>query len=84
MFGGVLALVVGPELLVVGALSIIVGWTYTGGPKPYGYLGLGEIFVFVFFGVVATVGTTYVLLEEVQTLSLVASVAVGLWPLRCW
>ena len=79
VFGGVLALVVGPELLVVGALSIIAGWTYTGGPKPYGYLGLGEIFVFVFFGVVATVGTTYVLLEEVQTLSLVASVAVGLW-----
>ena len=77
VFGGVLALVVGPELLVVGALSIIAGWTYTGGPKPYGYLGLGEIFVFVFFGVVATVGTTYVLLEEVQTLSLVASVAVG-------
>ena len=79
VFGGVLALVVGPELFVVGALSIIAGWTYTGGPKPYGYLGLGEIFVFVFFGVVATVGTTYVLLEEVQTLSLVASVAVGLW-----
>ena len=77
--GAALALVVGPKLFIVGAASLIAGWTYTGGPKPYGYLGLGEVFVFVFFGVVATVGTTYVLLEEVQTLSIVASVAVGLW-----
>ncbi|MEM9467571.1 MAG: 1,4-dihydroxy-2-naphthoate polyprenyltransferase [Actinomycetota bacterium] len=77
--GAVLALVVGPELFVVGAASLLAGWTYTGGPKPYGYLGLGEVFVFVFFGLVATVGTTYVLLEEIQTLSIVASVAVGLW-----
>ena len=45
-----LALAVGPELLVVGALSFAAGWLYTGGPKPYGYLGLGEVFVFVFFG----------------------------------
>ena len=77
--GAVLALVVGPELFLVGAASLVAGWTYTGGPKPYGYLGLGEVFVFVFFGLVATVGTTYVLLEEIQTLSVVASVAVGLW-----
>ena len=77
--GAGLAVVVGPELLLVGAASLVAGWTYTGGPKPYGYLGLGEVFVFVFFGLVATVGTTYVLLEEVQTLSVVASVAVGLW-----
>ena len=77
--GSLLALVVGPELFVVGAASILAGWTYTGGPRPYGYLGLGEVFVFVFFGLVATVGTTYVLLETVQPLSLVASVAVGLW-----
>ena len=79
VFGAVLALVVGPELFAVGAVSILAGWTYTGGPKPYGYLGLGEVFVFIFFGVVATVGTTYVLLGELQRLSLVASVAVGLW-----
>ncbi|MDG1366238.1 MAG: 1,4-dihydroxy-2-naphthoate polyprenyltransferase [Acidimicrobiales bacterium] len=77
--GTVLALVVGPELFVVGAMSLLAGWTYTGGPKPYGYLGLGEVFVFVFFGLVATVGTTYVLVEEITALSLAASVAVGLW-----
>lgn len=77
--GAVLAAVVGPELFVVGAACLVAGWTYTGGPRPYGYLGLGEVFVFVFFGLVATVGTTYVLLEEITTLSVVASVAVGLW-----
>lgn len=47
-------------LLVVGAASIVAGWFYTGGPRPYGYAGLGEVFVFVFFGLVATVGSTYV------------------------
>jgi len=77
--GAALALVVGPELLIVGALSILAGWTYTGGPRPYGYLGLGEVFVFVFFGVVATVGTTYVLTEQIDGLSLAVSVSVGLW-----
>ncbi len=77
--GAVLAFVVGPELLVVGALSMLAGWTYTGGPRPYGYLGLGEVFVFVFFGLVATVGTTYVLLEQIDGLSVLVSVSVGLW-----
>jgi 1,4-dihydroxy-2-naphthoate octaprenyltransferase len=47
-------------LLLVGAVCFLAGWFYTGGPKPYGYLGLGELFVFVFFGVVATVGSSYV------------------------
>ena len=51
-------------LLVVGAASILAGWFYTGGPRPYGYAGFGEVFVFVFFGLVATVGTTYVVLER--------------------
>jgi 1,4-dihydroxy-2-naphthoate polyprenyltransferase len=77
VFGTALALAVGPEVFVVGAAAMLAGWLYTGGPKPYGYYGLGELFVFVFFGVVATVGTTYVLLERVTLLSVAASVAVG-------
>lgn len=76
--GGALALAVGPELFVVGAASMLAGWAYTAGPKPYGYLGLGELFVFVFFGVVATVGSTYVHTEQVTALALVASIPVGL------
>jgi 1,4-dihydroxy-2-naphthoate octaprenyltransferase len=75
--GGALALAVGPELLVVGAVSMVAGWAYTGGPKPYGYLGLGELFVFVFFGLVATAGSTYVQVEELTGLSLVAAVPPG-------
>lgn len=76
--GGALALAVGPELLVVGLAAMVAGWAYTGGPKPYGYLGLGELFVFVFFGLVATIGTTYVQTERITGLSAVASVPVGL------
>ena len=76
--GAVLAVAVGWELLVVGAACIAAGWFYTGGSKPYGYLGLGEIFVFVFFGVVATVGSTYVQVEQVTALSVLASLPVGL------
>jgi len=47
-------------LLPIGAACFVAGWLYTGGPKPYGYLGLGEVFVFVFFGLVATIGSAYV------------------------
>ncbi|MDI1289766.1 MAG: 1,4-dihydroxy-2-naphthoate octaprenyltransferase, partial [bacterium] len=47
-------------LLLVGAASIAAAWLYTGGPRPYGYAGLGEVFVFIFFGVVPVVGTAYV------------------------
>jgi 1,4-dihydroxy-2-naphthoate polyprenyltransferase len=66
-------------LVVVGAGAILAGWFYTGGPRPYGYAGLGELFVFVFFGLVATAGTTYVQLERVTARSIAAGVAVGLW-----
>ena len=48
-------------ILIVGAVAIAAAWFYTGGKRPYGYFGLGELFVFVFFGIVATVGTTYML-----------------------
>jgi 1,4-dihydroxy-2-naphthoate octaprenyltransferase len=75
--GLALSVAVGLELLVVGAAAMVAGWAYTGGPKPYGYLGLGEVFVFVFFGIVATAGSTYVQLERITTLSVVCSVAVG-------
>jgi 1,4-dihydroxy-2-naphthoate polyprenyltransferase len=64
-------------ILGVGAAALAAGWLYTGGPKPYGYMGLGEVFVFVFFGLVATAGTTYVAVGEITSASLVAGVGVG-------
>ncbi|HEV8065173.1 MAG TPA: 1,4-dihydroxy-2-naphthoate polyprenyltransferase [Acidimicrobiales bacterium] len=76
--GLVLALVSSPWLLLVGAASIAAAWFYTGGPKPYGYSGFGEVFVFVFFGVVAVTGTAYVSLGKVTSLALLAAVPVGL------
>jgi 1,4-dihydroxy-2-naphthoate polyprenyltransferase len=64
-------------LLGVGAVAIVAAWFYTGGSRPYGYHGLGEVSVFVFFGVVAVVGTTYVQLGEVTWPSAAAAVGVG-------
>lgn len=75
--GLALTLAVGPELLVVGAASLAAGYFYTGGPRPYGYAGFGECFVFAFFGIVATVGSAYVHLDRVSGLALAASVPVG-------
>jgi 1,4-dihydroxy-2-naphthoate octaprenyltransferase len=76
--GLALAVAVGPEIIAVGVASMAAGYFYTGGPKPYGYLGLGEVFVFAFFGVVATVGSTYVQLDRLTGLALGASIPVGL------
>ena len=76
--GLALAVAVGPELLLVGAASFAAGYLYTGGSKPYGYYGFGELFVFVFFGMVATVFSTYVHTERVTGLSLAAAVPVVL------
>ncbi|MDQ1416536.1 MAG: 1,4-dihydroxy-2-naphthoate polyprenyltransferase [Acidimicrobiaceae bacterium] len=76
--GLVLASVAGWWLIAVGAACLAAGWLYTGGPRPYGYAGLGEVFVFVFFGLVATTGTAYVQLGRITGLALLASVPVGL------
>ncbi|MFN8019400.1 MAG: 1,4-dihydroxy-2-naphthoate polyprenyltransferase [Acidimicrobiales bacterium] len=76
--GLALAVAVGPQLILVGAAAIAAGWFYTGGPRPYGYAGVGEAFVFVFFGVVATAGSAYVQTGSLSGLALGASVPVGL------
>ena len=64
-------------LLLVGALAIAAAWGYTGGANPYGYMGLGEISVFLFFGVIATMGTYYVQTEQVTLESFIVSVPMG-------
>ncbi len=76
--GLALASVAGWWLIAVGAACLAAGWLYTGGPRPYGYAGLGEVFVFVFFGLVATTGSAYVQLERITGLALLASVPIGL------
>ena len=65
-------------LVAVGAVCMVAAWTYTGGPIPYGYRALGEVFVFVFFGPVAVVGTTYVQTLTLPGLAFAVSVPVGL------
>ena len=75
--GLVLAATTAWWLVVVGALCVLAAWFYTGGSKPYGYLGLGEVMVFVFFGLVAVVGTTYVQTQEWQAAAWYAAVGIG-------
>jgi 1,4-dihydroxy-2-naphthoate octaprenyltransferase len=76
--GSYLAAVAGWELLVVGAVSIAAGVLYTGGPRPYGYAGLGELFVFVFFGLVAVGGSYFVQVEDLRWEAVALGVPVGL------
>jgi len=76
--GLALAVAVDLRLLLVGAAAIAAAVLYTGGPRPYGYAGFGELAVLVFFGVVATCGSAYVQLERVPASALAASVPVGL------
>ncbi|HEX3452800.1 MAG TPA: 1,4-dihydroxy-2-naphthoate octaprenyltransferase, partial [Solirubrobacteraceae bacterium] len=76
--GAYLVAVAGWELLAVGAASILAGVLYTGGPRPYGYEGLGEVFVFLFFGIVAVAGSYFVQIQELPWEAFVCAVPVGL------
>jgi 1,4-dihydroxy-2-naphthoate octaprenyltransferase len=75
--GLVLSVITDARLLLVGLACLLAGWLYTGGPRPYGYLGLGEVFVFLFFGLVATVGTVFVETLRVTPLAILAGCAMG-------
>jgi 1,4-dihydroxy-2-naphthoate polyprenyltransferase len=76
--GAYLIAVAGWGLLAVGAASILAGVLYTGGPRPYGYEGLGEVFVFLFFGIVAVTGSYYVQVQKLPWQAFVCSIPVGL------
>jgi 1,4-dihydroxy-2-naphthoate octaprenyltransferase len=76
--GVYLIAVAGWVILAIGAASIVAGLLYTGGPRPYGYAGLGELFVFLFFGLVAVTGTHYVLTETLDGTAIALAVPVGL------
>jgi 1,4-dihydroxy-2-naphthoate octaprenyltransferase len=78
LVGVYLIVVAGWILLAIGAASILAGVLYTGGPRPYGYEGLGEVFVFTFFGVVAVAGTYYVQVRHVDWEAFALAVPVGL------
>jgi 1,4-dihydroxy-2-naphthoate polyprenyltransferase len=73
-----LATVAGPVIIAVGAASILAGVLYTGGPRPYGYAGMGELFVFLFFGLVAVNGSYFVQLERLDWEPFALSIPVGL------
>lgn len=75
--GVFLSLAVDWRLLIAGGACLLAGWLYTGGPRPYGYLGLGELFCFAFFGLVATAGTAYVETGHVTLLAIAFGCAMG-------
>ena len=72
-----LSLLTSPWLIVIGVAAIAAAWGYTGGKNPYGYSGLGELSVFIFFGLTATVGTYYVQTGQVTALSLICAIPMG-------
>ena len=72
-----LAILTSPILIAVGVISIAAAWSYTGGRKPYGYSGFGEISVFVFFGLVATIGTFYVQTQTITAMSFIVAIPMG-------
>jgi 1,4-dihydroxy-2-naphthoate polyprenyltransferase len=76
--GLVIAAVTAWWMVAVGAACVAAAWFYTGGPRPYGYIGLGEVFVFAFFGVVAVAGTAFVQMRSLSWLGLAAAVPAGL------
>ncbi len=77
--GGGLSLIAGWPVLVIGLVSVLSGWAYTGGPFPLGYHGLGDLFVFIFFGIVAVTGTAWVCSGDLPASAFWAAVPVGLW-----
>ena len=83
VFGLVLAALTAWWLVAIGAVCLLAAWGYTGGSSPYGYRGLGEVMVFVFFGLVAVVGTTYVQVEGTDGLGAAVLAGVGIGALAC-